>query len=652
MAEAIASAIPTKTDGHPAGSDTQEQVFTLHTQYQSSLVGEIAPSKLHPTFTPPGDLPYDRIQILSRDHTARFVYIRGGTLTVGRAEDNDIVLPDMNISQHHARVEYDGKNYSIVDLKSTNGIFQDGAKLLPGLAVVWQPGKLVQIGDYWLQLDLAQKTYLRLPAKKEEDVGIATIVDTGEVQTQPPVTPDLTLQQAVTQTFEQVAVAPVPKEVAPEPARYDLEVFPSTQMNVVEGSFSINLHNLGSAPLLVKLEASCSEENILFTFDHTQVELLPEAEHAKTQVTFSIRQKTPLGGDQPHSHSFNIRAYPANQPENIHQVSAEWIQTPPEIIGTLLAAGSTRKSRKPFNLELVNKSTADLTIQLEDSDPQNTLSYEFQSPQIRLKAGGKAILPLTIKQNITISPDDNIPYPFMVTARVLEAPAYQTQFQGEWVKMPQAISKPWQKFFAPPYLWAWFLMILGWAGAPLLVDIVQHNICTDCIKYWLYNRGVDEGGTELLLILFYVLAVSFINGLLTGIALRKANHSLSIGAILLITLTWIFSISGILTCSTELFFSIPWFLNFIQGAIGGLITGLILMRTRLNPIRFLQALSIMVAWGIARGIGVWILDKFQGYFIADIPQDVFLGAVMAIAAGGWTLFVMYQSQSREPALQP
>ncbi len=141
IADAIAEAIPTTKQTPPGGTDTQDQAFTLMTQYRSSLVGEGAPSQLRATFTPPTDLPYDRIQILSRDHTSRFVYIRGGTITIGRADDNDIVLPDMNISQHHGRVEYDGKNYSIVDLKSTNGIYQDGAKLLPGLPAAWQPGK-------------------------------------------------------------------------------------------------------------------------------------------------------------------------------------------------------------------------------------------------------------------------------------------------------------------------------------------------------------------------------------------------------------------------------------------------------------------------------------------------------------------------------
>lgn len=60
------------------------------------------------------------------------------TITIGRAADNDVVLPDEFISSHHAELTITDRNeYSIHDLGSTNGTFVNDRKLqfsplLPG----------------------------------------------------------------------------------------------------------------------------------------------------------------------------------------------------------------------------------------------------------------------------------------------------------------------------------------------------------------------------------------------------------------------------------------------------------------------------------------------------------------------------------------
>jgi hypothetical protein len=43
------------------------------------------------------------------------------TVQIGRISENDIVLPDPNVSRVHARVELRDGSYSITDLESTNG---------------------------------------------------------------------------------------------------------------------------------------------------------------------------------------------------------------------------------------------------------------------------------------------------------------------------------------------------------------------------------------------------------------------------------------------------------------------------------------------------------------------------------------------------
>jgi ABC-type multidrug transport system ATPase subunit len=51
--------------------------------------------------------------------------------TIGRAEDNSIVLNQESISQVHARIVYDGRVWHIEDLGSRNGTFIDGVRIPP-----------------------------------------------------------------------------------------------------------------------------------------------------------------------------------------------------------------------------------------------------------------------------------------------------------------------------------------------------------------------------------------------------------------------------------------------------------------------------------------------------------------------------------------
>lgn len=49
--------------------------------------------------------------------------------TIGRADDNDLMLDDTFASQHHAKILATGDGFVLQDLDSTNGTFLDGAKV-------------------------------------------------------------------------------------------------------------------------------------------------------------------------------------------------------------------------------------------------------------------------------------------------------------------------------------------------------------------------------------------------------------------------------------------------------------------------------------------------------------------------------------------
>ena len=52
-----------------------------------------------------------------------------GPWTVGRSQENDIVIPDPNVSRQHARLSRSDNGYVVEDLGSTNGTLLDGAPI-------------------------------------------------------------------------------------------------------------------------------------------------------------------------------------------------------------------------------------------------------------------------------------------------------------------------------------------------------------------------------------------------------------------------------------------------------------------------------------------------------------------------------------------
>jgi DNA-binding response OmpR family regulator len=52
--------------------------------------------------------------------------------TIGRWEDNDVVIPDRWISRHHAQIRREGTRYVVDDLDSKNGLFVNGQRVSTG----------------------------------------------------------------------------------------------------------------------------------------------------------------------------------------------------------------------------------------------------------------------------------------------------------------------------------------------------------------------------------------------------------------------------------------------------------------------------------------------------------------------------------------
>jgi hypothetical protein len=88
--------------------------------------------------------PIARLREVRPDGSSRQITLDGRPLTIGRASDNSVVLPDGRVSRHHARLQARRGALVLTDLGSTNGSRVNGVAIDE---VVLGEGDRIQLGD-------------------------------------------------------------------------------------------------------------------------------------------------------------------------------------------------------------------------------------------------------------------------------------------------------------------------------------------------------------------------------------------------------------------------------------------------------------------------------------------------------------------------
>jgi hypothetical protein len=88
--------------------------------------------------------PIARLREIRPDGTQREVEVDGALLTIGRGNDNGLVIHDSRISRHHARLQARRGTLVLTDLGSTNGSRVNGVRIDE---VVLGEGDQIELGD-------------------------------------------------------------------------------------------------------------------------------------------------------------------------------------------------------------------------------------------------------------------------------------------------------------------------------------------------------------------------------------------------------------------------------------------------------------------------------------------------------------------------
>lgn len=76
-----------------------------------------------------GNVPPQLLRVTSAVRPEEMFAIRRQLTTIGRSLDNDVVIPEPEVSRYHARIEYVNGHLEIVDLESTNGTIVNGTQV-------------------------------------------------------------------------------------------------------------------------------------------------------------------------------------------------------------------------------------------------------------------------------------------------------------------------------------------------------------------------------------------------------------------------------------------------------------------------------------------------------------------------------------------
>jgi pSer/pThr/pTyr-binding forkhead associated (FHA) protein len=91
-----------------------------------------------------------KLVIVDGDKTGHVIPLDRRELTLGRAEDSDLIVDDEFASTHHAKLVLINNDWLIQDLNSTNGTFLDGSRV--GTPAVVKLNTPVRVGKTVFEL--------------------------------------------------------------------------------------------------------------------------------------------------------------------------------------------------------------------------------------------------------------------------------------------------------------------------------------------------------------------------------------------------------------------------------------------------------------------------------------------------------------------
>ncbi|MEW5735045.1 MAG: FHA domain-containing protein [Thermodesulfobacteriota bacterium] len=106
---------------------------------------------------------------------AEFALNKGGTISIGRLNDNQVVVENLAVSGHHAKIDSVGEGFLLTDLQSKNGTFVNMQRVNSH----WlKDGDQVTVGKHTLLFVNEEQSAAAAPGKAGGDLEKTMVMDT------------------------------------------------------------------------------------------------------------------------------------------------------------------------------------------------------------------------------------------------------------------------------------------------------------------------------------------------------------------------------------------------------------------------------------------------------------------------------------------
>ncbi len=149
------------------GSKIRIGEYTLYLEYKDQTESAGTQDVLKTQIVSQGQAGYKIVRIADKFAGEEFM-LTDTANTIGRTEDNYILLSDQSISRNHANITILGNTFSVKDLGSSNGTFVNGKRVNGDTAI--QPGDQIRFGNVsFVFVPASQQIDPRLYARKNSN---------------------------------------------------------------------------------------------------------------------------------------------------------------------------------------------------------------------------------------------------------------------------------------------------------------------------------------------------------------------------------------------------------------------------------------------------------------------------------------------------
>ena len=100
---------------------------------------------------------------------------RGHSLTIGRRKNNDVIIENLAVSSHHAKIDSVADGFVLVDLKSKNGSFVNEQLINSH----WlKNGDIISIGKHSLVFSYSEDEVV--PGEDSDEMDQTMVIDTSQ----------------------------------------------------------------------------------------------------------------------------------------------------------------------------------------------------------------------------------------------------------------------------------------------------------------------------------------------------------------------------------------------------------------------------------------------------------------------------------------